>query len=40
MNDFKIYREGHYDHKAMIALKIRSKLPAVIGAIDNFFENH
>ena len=40
MNDFKIYRDGKYDIKANIALKVKNRLPIIINKVDNFFINH
>jgi len=40
INTFKITRDGRYDHKANITMKLRNKLPAIEKAIDNFFTNH
>lgn len=37
MNNFKIYREGRYDHKAMIAMKIKNQLPIILQKLDDGF---
>jgi len=40
MENFKITRDGKYDHMANIAMKIRNKLPIIEQSINNFFEHH
>jgi len=37
---FRIYRDGKYDLKENLAIKMRRSLPPVINAIDSFFTNH
>jgi len=37
MNDMKIYRDGKYDIKANIALKIRLKAPIILQKLDDGF---
>ena len=37
MNDMKIYRDGKYDIKANIALKIRIKAPIILQKLDDGF---
>jgi len=37
MNDFKITRDGKYDIKANIALKVRMKAPVILQKLDDAF---
>jgi len=40
MENFKILRNGQYDHKANIQLKIRNAWPPIENKITDFFEKH
>jgi len=39
-NTFKIYRDGKYDLKANLAIKINHSLPHIVDAVDSFFTKH
>lgn len=40
MKNLIITRNGKYDIKANINLKVRARLPKIIDVVDNFFVNH